>query len=185
MNFILGKLKKNPIITAIKNDDGLKACLTSSSEVVFILYGNICNIEAIVDTVKAAKKIAIIHIDLIEGLSNSNVSVEYIANNTLADGIISTKANMLKAAKERGLITIQRVFILDSIAYQSFSSHVLKNEIDFIEILPGIMPKIMRNLIKITNIPIIAGGLISDKEDVELMMGAGATAISTTNVNIW
>ena len=185
MNYIYESLKRYPIISAIKNEEGLKACLESKCEVVFILYGNICTIEEIVDTVKSAKKIAIVHVDLIEGLSNTDVAVQYIASNTLADGIISTKSNMLKSAKERGLMTIQRVFMIDSIAYKNFNIHVNKSQIDFVEILPGIMPKILKKLTSISNVPIIAGGLISDEEDIQLSIDSGAIAVSTTNEDLW
>ena len=185
MNYIYESLKRYPVISAIKNEEGLKACLESKCEVVFILYGNICTIEEIVDTVKSAKKIAIVHVDLIEGLSNTDVAVQYIASNTLADGIISTKSNMLKSAKERGLMTIQRVFMIDSIAYKNFHIHVSKSQIDFVEILPGIMPKILKKLTSISNVPIIAGGLISDEEDIQLSIDSGAIAVSTTSEDLW
>ena len=185
MNYIYESLKRYPIISAIKNKEGLKACLNSKCEVVFILYGNICTIENIVDTVKSAKKIAIVHIDLIEGLSNTDIAVQYIASNTLADGIISTKSNMLKSAKEKGLMTIQRVFMIDSIAYKNFHAHVNNSQIDFVEILPGAMPKILKGLTKISNIPVIAGGLISDEEDIQLSLKSGAIAVSTTDEVLW
>ncbi len=185
MNYIYESLKRYPVISAIKNEEGLKACLESKCEVVFILYGNICTIEEIVDTVKSAKKIAIVHVDLIEGLSNTDVAVQYIASNTLADGIISTKSNMLKSAKEKGLMTIQRVFMIDSIAYKNFHIHVSKSQIDFVEILPGIMPKILKKLTSISNVPIIAGGLISDEEDIQLSIDSGAIAVSTTSEDLW
>lgn len=185
MNYIYESLKRYPIISAIKNEEGLRECVESKSEVVFILYGTICNIESIVDTVKASKKIAIVHIDLIEGLSNSDVAVQFIAGNTLADGIISTKSNMLRSAKERGLMTIQRVFMLDSLAYKSFSTHIMRNEIDFFEILPGVMPKIIKNLTKNSSVPIIAGGLMNDEEDIQTALSAGAIAVSTTNSRLW
>ena len=45
-------LDDSPIIAAIKDNNGLKKCLTSSSSVIFILYGDICNISDIVDEVK-------------------------------------------------------------------------------------------------------------------------------------
>ena len=33
--------------------------------------------------------------------------------------------------------------------------------------------------------PLIAGGLITDKEDVTGALGAGAVAVSTTNPAVW
>lgn len=92
---------------------------------------------------------------------------------------------MLKSAKERGLMTIQRVFMIDSIAYKNFHVHVNKSQIDFVEILPGVMPKILRNLTRVSNIPVIAGGLISDEEDIQLSLESGAIAVSTTDEELW
>ena len=56
---------------------------------------------------------------------------------------------------------------------------------DFIEILPGTMPKIFRRVCGEIQTPVIAGGLISDKEDIMAALGSGACAISTTNPQVW
>lgn len=47
------------------------------------------------------------------------------------------------------------------------------------------MPKMIRRLVQDTGKPVIAGGLISDKEDVTGALGAGAVAVSTTNPAVW
>ena len=41
-------LEMSPVIAAIKDDAGLKRCLDTECQVVFILYGNICNIKGTV-----------------------------------------------------------------------------------------------------------------------------------------
>ena len=56
---------------------------------------------------------------------------------------------------------------------------------DLIEVLPGLMPKIIRRVSQAAGKPVIAGGLISDKEDVTAALGAGAVAVSTTNPAVW
>ena len=56
---------------------------------------------------------------------------------------------------------------------------------DAIEILPGVMPKIIKQIVEISTLPIIAGGLIQDKEDIMLALQAGATAVSSTKKEIW
>ena len=71
-------IEDSPIIAAIKDDEGLKKCLTSESRVIFILYGDICNIPDIVETVKSSGKIAMVHIDLIAGLSSKEIAVDFI-----------------------------------------------------------------------------------------------------------
>ena len=51
--------------------------------------------------------------------------------------------------------------------------------------MPGIMPKILKEIRGYTDIPLIAGGLISDKKDIMAALSAGADAISTTNEALW
>lgn len=54
-------LEMSPVIAAIKDDAGLKRCLDTECQVVFILYGNICNIKDIVAKLKAHGKCAMVH----------------------------------------------------------------------------------------------------------------------------
>ena len=49
-------MDNSPIIAAIKDMTGLEKCLTCDSQVIFILFGDICNISDIVDKVKSARK---------------------------------------------------------------------------------------------------------------------------------
>ena len=114
-------LENSPVIAAVKDDDGLKKCLETDSSIVFILYGDICNIPQIVETVKSAGKIAMVHVDLIHGLSPKEIAIDFIHQYTKADGIISTKALLIKRAGELGLYTIHRFFVIDSMAYESIS----------------------------------------------------------------
>ena len=56
---------------------------------------------------------------------------------------------------------------------------------DLVEVMPGIMPRILKEIRGYTDIPLIAGGLISDKKDVMAALSAGADGISTTNEGLW
>ncbi len=174
-----------PVIAAIKDDEGLFECTQSDCRVVFVLYGTLCNIGDIVGKIKDVGKTAIVHIDLVAGLSAKEVSVDFIKRDTKADGIISTRPSLLRRAQELSLITIQRVFLIDSIAFENITKQLELYRPDFIEILPGVMPKVIRRLCSCVNTPIVAGGLVADKEDVMAALGAGAVAISTTNKAIW
>ena len=104
---------------------------------------------------------------------------------TQADGIISTKANIISAAKEIGLITVQRFFLIDSLSLKNVIKYIESGHADTYEVLPGGMNKIITKLARLSNVPLIAGGLISDKEDVIAALAAGATAISSTDQGIW
>ncbi len=174
-----------PIIAAVKDEHGLEQCLKLDCRVVFILFGNILNIGDIVRRVKDAGRTAIVHIDLISGLSSKEISVDFIRSNTGADGIISTKPQLIRRAKELSLITVQRFFVLDSLSFQNVEKIKDLCHPDFVEILPGVMPKIIRRIASEIGIPVIAGGLITDKDDIVQALSNGAVAISSTNEDVW
>jgi len=179
------KLEYNPVVAAVKSWEGLKKSLDSECGIVFCLFGSIVEIPKIVDELKINNKLTFIHLDLVDGLSPKEAAVDYVRAYTKADGIISTKANLVRYASALGLLTVQRFFILDSIAMRNTLRQLPEIAADAIEILPGIMPKIFREVAKLTKKPIIAGGLISDKEDILSALEAGATAISSTSEELW
>ena len=166
-------------------DDLEICCSLENIRVIFILFGDVCSIREIVEKVKKAGKIAMVHIDLISGLSSKEIVVEFIQRNTEADGIISTKSALIKKGRELGLFTILRYFLLDSMAYENIRQQQHTVKPDFIEVLPGVMPKVIEKVCKMSRTPIIAGGLISDKESVMAALSAGAIAVSSTNHEVW
>lgn len=178
-------LETSPVIAAVKHDSGLKRCFESECQVVFILYGNICNLSSIVRQVKEHGKCAIVHADLTAGLSSKEIVVDFIKENTCADGIISTKPLLVKRAVELGLYGIQRTFIIDSMAMTTTKKQIDTFHPDFVEVMPGVMPKVLKEIRAYTDIPVIAGGLISDKKDIMAAFSAGADAISTTKEELW
>ena len=179
-------VEDNPIIAAVKSmEDVEECCKHDDIRVIFILFGDVCSIGSIVKTIRAAGKIAMVHMDLISGLITNEISVEFIKEQTEADGIISTKPSLIKKAKEMSMYTVLRVFLLDSMAFENIrqQQHMIKP--DFIEVLPGVMPKIIAQISHSVKVPIIAGGLITDKEDVMGALSAGAMAVSSTNHKVW
>ena len=175
----------SPILTAVKDEQGLEKALKTESPVVFLLFGNICNITGLVDQVKNSGKIAIVHVDLIQGLSSKEVAVDFIHQNTRADGIISTKAPLVRHAMDLGMIGGQRTFLIDSMALETTKKQLLTFQPDFMELMPGVMPKILKTVRGYTEIPLVAGGLISDKKDILAAFDAGVDAVSTTREELW
>ena len=92
---------------------------------------------------------------------------------------------MIRRAKELGLYTVMRFFVLDSLSFENIEKQLVSVKPDFIEVLPGVMPKIIRKVCKRVRTQVIAGGLISDKEDVMAALDAGAIAVSSTNQKVW
>lgn len=178
-------LEDSPIIAAIKDADGLEKCLSCDSRIIFVLYGDIITIPDIVQKIKATGKIAFVHIDLIHGLYSKEIAVDFIKKYTRADGIISTKAPLILRAKELGLYTVMRFFVIDSMAYSSMEKQIGTVRPDVIEVLPALIPKIVKNICTFAHRPVIAGGLVSDKEDVLSLLDAGVSCISSTNQAVW
>ena len=178
-------LEISPVIAAIKDDAGLKRCLDTECQVVFILYGNICNIRDIVAELKAHGKCAMVHADLVQGLGSKEVAIDFLKEQAGADGIISTKPMLVRRAQELKMFGILRAFIIDSMAVSNTRKMLDTFRPDMIEIMPGVMPKIIKSLRGSTDIPLIAGGLISEKKEVLELFATGADAISTTKQELW
>ena len=183
LNLFVVAMLDAPFFSAVKNDEGLDRALDSDCTVVFLLYGTILNIGELVRRVKEAGKLAFIHIDLIEGMSARDISAEYIAGCTEADGIISTHPNLIRRARELGLLTIQRFFMLDSLSF----ANVLRqsSNADVVDVLPGAIPSVISHLVQEVRQPLIASGLLLDKSDVVAALSAGAVAVSTTSERLW
>ncbi|WP_170006446.1 glycerol-3-phosphate responsive antiterminator [Bacillus fonticola] len=126
-----------------------------------------------------------LHADLIQGLKNDEYAAEYLAQEIKPYGIISTKGSTIQKARQKDVFAIQRAFIIDSSALERSVQLVKKTNPDFIEILPGVVPKVISQMKERTGKPIIAGGLIDSKEEVEAAIKAGATAVSTSNQSLW
>lgn len=178
-------LERNPIIPAIKNDVDLEEAIKSGSEIVFVIMSNLVNIKGIVERLKKAEKIVFVHVDMIDGLSSSNYGVEYLMSHTQLDGIITTKHNIVSFAKKNGICVIQRFFILDSFSFKNTVLHIRENKPNAVEILPGVMPKIIKRICNLVNVPVITGGLIDEKEDIVNALRMGAEGVSTTDKKLW
>lgn len=188
MSLVDDELYANPLVMAIKDVKDLKECMKDDYEankIVFVLFGNIETIPTIVDKLKSLGKVVFVHENLIEGLSSSTMSSIFIKKYTKADGIITTRAQNAAYARKIGLMSVLRFFILDSLSYQNVKDTIKKSSCDFIEILPGIMPKIIEEITRWSQTPLIAGGLIREKTDVMAAISAGAVGVSSSNKNVW
>ncbi len=178
-------IQKNPIIAAVNNIEKIDFAVASPCKIIFLLTGNIINIKDIVEKCKKNNKYILVHLDLVEGLSKDEYALKYISEYIKPDGIITTRGNLIRIAKENSIFAIQRLFILDSMSLDTGIKSIHSTKPEAIEILPGIMPKAIKRIHSETQIPLIAGGLIIDKEDAIASLSAGAIGISTSNKSVW
>ncbi len=178
-------LLDEPVIAAVKTDEALTAALASPCSAVFLLASTLLTVDGLVHRIHDAGKLAVVHIDLVDGLSSREIAVDSLNALCRPDGIISTRPTLIRRARHRGLLTVQRAFILDSLSLTSLSGQLEQGKPDFVEILPGIMPRVIAEISARTQVPVIAGGLLRDKADVMAAMHAGAAAVSTSAPSLW
>lgn len=178
-------LERNPVIAAVFSAADLDEAIGSPCEVIFLLSGSICELEEVIHKAHNNGKKLYIHIDLLEGVANDRSGIQFIKKNFAPDGIITTKSAVARHAKEQGLFVIQRFFLLDSKSFETAYKTVKQCEVDAIEILPGILPEIIRQISKCAKMPVIAGGLIRSKKDAVDSLATGAMGVSTSCKKIW
>jgi len=182
INRLLDCLACNPVIAAVQQE-GLQAALASPVQVIFHLGVDLMSLREVIDQVHNAGKYIFIHLDLAEGIGKDRAGVRYLAQ-CGADGVISTKAQLIRYAKEQGLITVQRFFALDSKGMESIEEMAKNSNPHLMEIMPGVIRKAIRRFSG-GHIPVIAGGLIQTKAEVTDALGCGAAAVSTGRPELW
>ncbi|PCN46753.1 hypothetical protein Csp2054_15610 [Curtobacterium sp. 'Ferrero'] len=182
---VLDALRDDPVVASIKDAGALDAVLASDRGVVFVLFGSVLDIADVVARAKDAGKTVLVDVDLLDGFSAREVVVTWLAEHTRADGVLSTKTNLVRAAKRAGLVAVQRFFLVDSFSYHQLPRVVAQATPDAIEILPGCVPRVITWLRADVDVPIIAGGLVCDKADVVAALGAGAVAVASSDRGVW
>lgn len=179
---LLRCLECNPVIAAV-GDDKWADALESPVQVLFYLSANLLTAEEKIRQAHAAGRYVLVHLDLAEGIGRDKTGLRYLAK-IGADGIISTRAQMIQLAKEQGLLTVQRFFLLDSKGIESIEDMLRHTKPDLMELMPGVIGKSIRRFGS-GSTPVIAGGLIETKAEVTDALGSGATAVSTGRKDLW
>ena len=177
-------MEKVRIIAAARSGEELIAALNSKTETIFMLAPNISDIKEQTAAVHRAGKKLFIHLDLAEGIGKDEYGIRF-AKEQGVDGIISTRTNIIKLAKREKMFTVQRFFVVDSQSVYTTVESAKSSKADMIEIMPGTVTKVIKKLKKELDIPIVAGGLIESREEIEDAISCGATAISTGKKEFW
>lgn len=175
---------KRPIAAAIRTERDFSTALKSDVDMVFLLHSNIMTLNQCVKEIHSAGKKSFIHVDFAEGLGKDRFGLEFLAKQGV-DGILTTRTNIVKAAKEFNLITVQRFFVVDSHSVGTSLESIRISKPDLVEIMPGIITKKIEEFSSKVDVPIIAGGIIETEEEVRAALQAGATVVSTGEADLW
>ncbi len=174
----------SPVIAAVRDNEGFEKALLSTVEFVFLLNSDLLTLKEKIKKAHDAKKKIFVHVDFTEGLGKDKVGMEALAR-FQTDGVITTRSGIVKAAKEAGLITVQRFFIVDSHSFDTAIESVKSAHPDMIEVMPALVSREIKRLKETIKIPLIAGGLIEEKSEIYQALSMGASAVSTGKWQLW
>lgn len=173
------------VLPAINNMRSFEKVLKLPYQNLIILDCHLSLVGTMIKMGKEKGKKIFLHADLIQGLKSDLPAAEYICQNLRPFGLISTRSHMLEVAKKRGLMTVQRIFLLDSRSIETGYRLLEQVHPDMVEILPGVIPQMIRQVAADVKVPVIAGGLIQQTEEIQVALNAGASAISTSHQELW
>ncbi|WP_456276566.1 glycerol-3-phosphate responsive antiterminator [Bacillus sp. AK128] len=177
-------LSTQGMIAAAKPED-FKEALDSNARFVTLMNSKL---SFFLDNQSFFSKITkpfFIHTDLMKGLSNDKEAFQFLVKNVKPTGIVTTKSNMIRSAKKEGLQTIMRIFLIDTSSLDTAIQNIKENQPDAVEIMPGIAPQIVPFIQHEVQKPIIVGGLISTKEQIQAAFQCGADGVSLSKKDFW
>ncbi|QQE81390.1 glycerol-3-phosphate responsive antiterminator [Alicyclobacillus sp. SO9] len=127
----------------------------------------------------------LLHADMIQGLRHDDAAAQFLCQVIKPAGLISTHSNVIATVKKHGLISIQRIFLIDSHSLETSFRIMKSSSPDYIEVLPGMMPGILEEVHSQIEYPILAGGFIRSMADARTALSHGAVAVTTSAKEIW
>jgi glycerol uptake operon antiterminator len=183
---ILEYLANGPVIPAARSMEDFKVALTHTvSPSVILLIGDINMLPILVSQANDYQKHIILHLDLFDGIGKDKAGIKFLVRLGI-HAIITTKSHLCRFARDEGMIVVQRLFLMDSDSLRTGLNLVRNSKPDAIEILPGsVSASVVEELSRETGLPILAGGLIRTKEDVNNAIERGISAVSTSRRDLW
>src|SRR5712675_2121926 len=174
-----------PVAAAIKSNEDIQVALDSDALLLFILKGDAFQLAPFVAQARERGKRLVIHVDLVSGVGKDRVGIQYL-HQIGVDAIITSRSQLVSAGHAEGLITIQRLLLVDDSALETGVRTIARAAPDIVEVLPGIIfPEIAKTLQQLLPGPFIAGGFIRDAMEVARIHAAGAILSSSSTHALW
>lgn len=178
-------LTQKPIIAGLKGIADAHRTGVAGIKVCFYLTGDIFELRDLAKLCKAQGQMLFAHVDLIGGVAKDAMGMEVLASEVGIDGVLTTKGYLVSAAQKAGLLGIQRLFMLDSEALRTGLRMIHSSQPDAVEILPALVLPSVRERLPERLPPMIAGGLVETKDELEKVIEPPVLAVSTSRVGLW
>jgi glycerol uptake operon antiterminator len=177
-------LGRNPVVPAVRGpDSALEAALAGDHPAIFVLGGDIFKVLARIGSQSRRPRIYV-NVDLVGGIAADASGLRFLSRQV--EGIISTHRHVIELSKASGLITIQRLFAIDSGAVERGLKLIRRAEPQFVEILPALAYcEIAEQYSEVLDLPVLAGGLLKSPQDISAILEAGAVGVSTSHQGLW
>ncbi len=174
-----------PVAAATKSNEDVQIALDSDVLLLFMLKGDAFQLAPFVAQAHQRGKGFVVHVDLVSGVGKDRAGIQYLRQ-VGVDAIITSRSQLVVAARTEGLITIQRLLLLDDSALESGVRTIARAAPDIVEILPGIIfPEVAPTLQQLLPGPFIAGGFIRTASDVARIRAAGGILSSSSTYQLW
>jgi glycerol uptake operon antiterminator len=182
---LVARFRAFPCGAAVKAGDQLDPALASSCGAIFILRANGLELGPVVHRIHLAGKLAVVHLDLVDGLAADLTGVRWLAR-CGADAIISSHGQAVRAVRAEGVVAIQRLLCVNLVGVELGLVAAARSEPDIVELLPGvILPEVADLVMPGLTVPLLAGGFIHDAAAAQSVLDAGALAVTTSHRDLW
>ena len=155
----LAEVLANPVIAVVRSAEELAEALTSRVSAIEIRSGDIASLPALIDRV--------------------------LCGYARPTAIVSTKKQILQKARACGLITIFQIFMIDTQAFETGIQTARRLDCDAVEIMPGAIPHIIREVSSQLPLPVLCAGLVKTEAEIHEVLKAGAQAVATSRRPLW
>lgn len=184
LDLFLRALKVNPVIPAVRGpDEDLKRALAGDHAAIFVLGGDVFRALEITGK-KYRRPFVFVNVDMVGGIAADASGLRYLAGEI--EGIISTHRQTIELARGFDMITVQRLFAIDSSAVKRGVRLIRQANPDCVEILPAVAyPEFIPDYRADLDKPTLAGGLVKDFKTASRIVEAGAAGVSTSEAALW
>lgn len=177
--------RQYPVAAAIKAQEDVEYAVETDVRLLFFLKGDAFQLAPIIKQAHEHGKGIVVHVDLISGVGKDRAGIHYL-HQVGVDAIITSRSQLVAAGKAEGLVTIQRLLLVDDSALDSGVRTIARAAPDMVEVLPGVIfPSVASTLRQLLPGPFIAGGFIRTALDVERIQNAGGVLSSSSNYDLW
>ena len=182
---MLDRLRELPVVPAVRNLEDVEEACRRGAAAIFFFKGDIFGLREALPRCGKWGIPVFVHLDLVEGVGKDAAGIRLLKELGIV-GVVSTRGPLLREARDLGLLTIHRVFMVDSEAMRTGIAAVRASDPDLVEVLPGmVVPHVIRDLRSALSQAIIGAGLVTREDQVLAILRAGAVGVSASARRLW